>query len=662
MKITIDFETRSECDLRRAGAWEYSKHPTTEVLCMAWERTSGNVRSFYIGGDFTNEFDGIDDRELNLFLAQLQRTPNLEAHNAGFEFAIWHNVMVPRYNWPEVPLDRWYCSAAKAATCGLPRSLDGATSALGLSEVKDKAGHRLMLKLCKPRPHWKKHGTGNKYFGTPEEFEALRQYCEQDVRAEVALSNALPELSTQERKIWCLDQTINRRGVHCDLPLIDAAIELAASEAQRGKAAIAKLTDETVTSPNQVAKLRDWINQDHSLSDPLPDLSAQTVKETLAKEDLHPDSPTRKALELRQAHSKSSVKKFQAMRDRAGEDSRIRETLLYHGAHTGRWTGMAIQPQNYVRPSLSRQVIEQVLIPDIMTGDITSLELFADSVSDALANTLRSALCAAEGNRLIGADYSSIEARVLLWLAGDKRGLKLFEQGADIYKDMAATIYGVPVEKVTKEQRDLGKRAVLGLGYQMAAPKFETTCEKQGQPVTEELAKRAVKAYRTKYVSVTKLWYAVQNAAINAVRYDPQRIARCTIATTSKWMRITLPSGRRLYYRKPKLKPNQFGGVSLNHMGVNSVTKKWESISTYGGKLVENIVQATARDIMAEAMIRCESKGYPLVMSVHDELVAEVPEHFGSVDEFVELLTTKPRWAAGCPIAAEGWEGKRYRK
>lgn len=711
MKITIDFETRSECDLVRAGAWEYSKHPTTEVLCMAYTTLDPEKP---ISSVFLTDVVSVDAPLWSLENGdpcpfEYGPTPKIEAHNAGFEFAIWHNIMVPRYGWPEVDLRRWYCSAAKAASYGLPRSLDGATSALGLSQTKDKAGHRLMMKLCKPRPIWKRDGTGDKYFGTPEEFEQLRQYCEQDVRAEVALSEALEDLSPRERKVWLMDQEINQRGVHCDLPLVNKAITLAAEETERGKKAISSLTDGEVTAPTQVAKLRAWCNE-RSPSE-LPNLSAATVQTALTDRAL--PSEVRQALKLRQAHGKSSVKKYLAMRDRAGIDGRLREILLYHAAHTGRWGGKAVQPQNFPRPSLGRKAIEHILIPAIMQGDVEDLEMFAGSVGEALASTLRSAITAAPGHVLLGADYESIETVVLMWLAGEIHALELLSKGIKLYRDMAATIYGVDMGSIGKGSRYLlGKVTVLGAGYQMGPLRFFETCiawgvvllivkEIKGDMSVEVLAKRLgmnskdlvawfcrqpadyltadglvrkdiaeqlleskriIMAYRTKYTKVVKMWYAVQEAAISAMVNGPQKAARCRFEYRASWLLVTLPSGRVLRYYKPEIKTNKWGKTSLTHRGVNSMTKRWERQSTYGGKLVENIVQAIARDIMAEGMLRCRNAGYPIVMTVHDEIVAEVPEHFGTVAEFESLMTTRPLWAAGCPIAAEGWRGRRYRK
>lgn len=652
-KITIDFETRSECDLKAAGAWNYSKHPTTEVLCFAFKVDDNPIDSQGYFGDGRYPEYPFD------FRGELQ----FEAHNAGFEFAIWHNVMVARCGWPPMPLDHWSCSAAKAAAHGLPRSLGGATEALGLSEVKDKKGHSLMLKLCKPRPTWKKKGTGDKYFGTPEEFGLLEKYCRQDVRAEHELSSALDDLSPFERRIWKLDQQINRRGMNCDLPLVKAAIALAGEDKAQGKAAMTEATGGKVTSPNQVAKTREYL-EDHYLYD-IPDLSALTVQTHFDD----PETPTgvKRILRLRQLHSKSSVRKYQTMLSRADSKGAITETLLYHGAHTGRWAGMAIQPQNYPKPSLSRGEIESLIIPAILEQDADSLELYCGSVGEALSSTLRSALVAPPGHDLIGADYSSIEARVLFWLSGDTKALDVIRTGGDIYKDMAAAIYKVPLAEVTKKQRDVGKKAILGLGYQMGAPRFKESSKEQGVEVSKALSERAVDTYRDEHSDVPEFWAAVNRRAVQVMkdpRHRPLQLGQLGFGYESPFFYLELPSGRRLNYAYPQLRLNKFRKIALSYMQVNPVTRKWMRTDTYGGKLVENIVQGTARDIMAHAMLKVEASetAYELRMSVHDELVATVLKGQGSVREFENLLCDTPAWADGCPIAAEGWRGKRYRK
>jgi DNA polymerase len=525
-----------------------------------------------------------------------------------------------------------------------------------------------MLKLCKPRPYWAKNKTGDKYFGTEEEFLALERYCQQDVAAEHALSAALDDLSPFEQRIWQVDQIINKRGINCDLELVTSAIELSKANGFRGAQAISELTDGAVKTPNQVAKLKDWYNEEIARTTGAgsmlaEDLSADTVEAKLADERLPKDSRARKILELRQQHSKSSVKKYKAMIDRADWTGSISETLLYHGAHTGRWAGRGIQPQNYPRPDMEREGIEHILIPAILAKDADTLELFGGSVANALSNALRSALVAPEGCDLIGADYSNIEARVLFWLAGETKALDLLRAGRCLYKDMAATIYGNAYEDVTRAERQLGKQAILGLGYQMGAPKFRETCAKYGIEIS--LAFGVVELYRAKYPKVVKLWRSMNSAALDAMEHPGPHWARPApihFEKKGKFLFMTLPSGRRIAYPFPKLRKNRFDNWAVSFMHVNPKTRKWERTDTYGGKLTENGDQAIARDIMAEAMLRVEKKNYALRMSVHDELVASVPEGQGSIEEFEQLLCIPPAWAKGCPIKAEGWRGKRFRK
>lgn len=654
--VRIDFETRSECDLKAAGSWLYSKHPTTEVLCYAYKIDDKPICSHFVSEDLYDKFGLEVVRGYQFSLASL---PVFEAHNAGFELAIWENQMHPKYGWPELDPERLYCSAAKAAAHGLPRSLDGAAKAMGLDVGKDKEGHALMLKLSKPRPQWKKIGKGNKYFGTKEEFKRLKSYCEQDVEVEYQLSKRLSPLNEFERKTFLLDMKINNRGIHCDRELITKAIELSRLDAIKGNEELAKATWWAVQTTGQTEKIRQYLKNHCDLT--LPNMQAETIESAL-KEDILPKA--RRVLELRQRHSKSSVKKYAAMIARAGDDDRIRETLLYHGAHTGRWTGMKIQPQNYPRPSLWRFEIETILIPAILEGNTELLESYRGSVSTALSDTLRSALTAAPGNTLVGADYASIEARVLFWLAGETEALDMLRRGEDLYIDMASAIYGVSTSEVTGEQRFVGKSTVLGAGYQMSAPRFASECEKRGIDLTIDMAKRIIDAYRSKYKRVKALWYDVHRTALNALS-RPTRTTKgrpLLFGRKGSFLCFQLPSGRLLSYKDPEIRINRFDKKALSHMHVDSKTKKWVRTTTYGGALVENIVQAIARDIMAHAMHRAEEAGYKIILSVHDELIAEVPKGFGSVEEFEKILCDTPTWAKGCPIAAEGWMGERYRK
>jgi DNA polymerase len=351
------------------------------------------------------------------------------------------------------------------------------------------------------------------------------------------------------------------------------------------------------------------------------------------------------------------------MLNMACPDSRIRGALLYHGASTGRWAGRGIQPQNYPQGKIKDV---HNIISALETGDYQWFQTLFPDVFTALSAALRAMLCAPYGHDLISCDFSAIEARVVCWLAGDEVNLDVYRKGLDPYKEMASAIFNVSTGAV-KQQRELGKRAVLGCGFGMGWKKFMLTCEVQGQPVSEELAQAAVNAYRYKYEPVKAFWNDLEEAAIRAVKYAGRRFDVNEVQWLVKgaFLYCRLPSGRLLAYYAPKIerRDSPMGERDqLTYMAVDSKTKQWVREGTYGGKLTENVVQATARDVMVDAMFRVERAGYPLVLSVHDELVADVPQAFGSLNEFEQIMSELPHWAKGLPIKVEGWRSDRYKK
>jgi DNA polymerase len=617
----IDFETRSERDLKKVGIYKYSTDLSTEVLCAVII---------------------IEDSTTILYPDTFRDyTPPLNAvwvsHNAEFEQNIWRNQMTPKYGWPEV--SSWKCTAAKAAASGLPRSLDGAAKALGLIEQKDKAGHALMLKMCKPLPRWSRTGKGPKWRESTEDLKRLAEYCTQDVRTEKAIDEALPDLPPAEQKIWALDQLINQRGIHCDLQLTTACLEILDAEQITANARISEITSGEITSPNQVQKIAKWCG--------LPSIDKKTLEEELSEPSQNPHA---ELLRLRQANSKASGRKYVAIIDRADHTGRVRNNLIYHGAHTGRWSGAGVQAQNLIKPAYKREVIEDIGLPLLLNRDTESIKMLFGDVSTLVSSALRSTLCAEPGKVLIAADYSSIEARVLLWLAGETKALRLLSEGGDIYKDMAATIYDKKYEQVTKSERQLGKQAILGLGYGMGAFKFQKTCEGYGIEISPEFAQQVVTLYRQKYFRVVNRWHLMERLAVSAMAGPNHKFQKM-----GPMLQMSLRSGRKLSYFDPQVS----GG---SYTPVLTYLFRGNRIETYGGKLVENEVQATARDIMANGMLNVEERGYPIILTVHDEVVSEVPEGFGSVNEFCSLLCKRADWYKGCPISAEGWVGKRYRK
>lgn len=623
-----------------------------------------------------------------------------EAHNAFFEWCMYNNILVPRYGWPVIPLENWRCSMAVCCFNAMPRSLEGAGAALGLAVQKDKVGSRVMLQLCKPRKPSKNNP--DLYFSDPEKFKILDDYCGTDVETQGGISAELGELPEGELLTWRVDQMINKRGVKCDYEAIEGALEILDLAMVEYKDQLAHLTktdlypEGVVTTPNQHKKLAEWLEWRGFYFD---NLQAKTVKDAIAdggmmqsfmrstKDDRggltslshgmemveFPDDVL-EVLKIRQSASKSSTKKFSAMKLMADiDDHRIRQILVYHGASTGRWAGCGIQIQNFTRGTFKFKSKKNPNAPEleyviqiVKNRDYDSLRELGDVV-EILSSMLRPMLIAAAGKKFIAADYSSIEARGLLWLVGDESGLNVFRVGGDIYVDMAATIYGVSASEVTDDQRFVGKQAILGLGYNMGWEKFIAQCAGYGVSISVELAKQVISAYRTKYILVKEFWTSVEDAAIAAVQtHQPVRCGRVTFKMDKDFLRCYLPSGRYISFYKPHFVPGKFdpNKLALAYMGTNSQKgNKFESTSTYGGKLTENIVQAIAADVLRCAVITLESNHIPIVLSVHDELVCEVPDTTQYNKQLIEqLMCVLPQWANGLPIAAEGWEGYRFKK
>ena len=968
MKLTLDFESRSKADLKETGVWAYGEHPSTEILCMAAKLGDG-VPVIWA----PDKFLALLPKDHGLPLATFDEifTPEvteIEAHNAGFEFAIWNTVGVRRHGWPPLDPNRVSCSMALASTFALPRALGKACEALRLPIQKDAAGQRLMLKMCKPnaRGQWQEK---------PADLKRLFEYCIQDVEAEHALSQALGgTLSTKEREVWHLTLEMNARGVQVDVKGAKIIYKMLQEHETELLEEIRALTSGVVDSPRKVAQLGKWINA-RCGSAVLHSVDKSAVSVALAREDLPDD--VRRVLEIRQSLGKSSTAKYASLLSVVSKDGRLRDNVVYHGASTGRYAGKGVQLQNLPRPHKGFDQEPDLAV--LKSGSLYMTRAMYDDPMLVASSALRSMLIAAPDKDLIVADYSGIEARNVMWAAGETEAVEMFKSGGDIYCATAEAIYGRPVTKANKFERQLGKtciaegslvltdkglkpiesillddrvwdgvewvshdgaiyqgekhvityqgltatpdhgvfldfgpvpfglaasrlqtltrtgdggqevrlgddylprnlsaetahicsdsmrwmlyrevdlagkshvgeefrmpkmftaarppgssawsevrrpvgqmhlscqsgvgtlwgprspvlvqeptrfcgvghgafapldilgggdrpgrqqrplragqsspsfpqgadaehrsqhlddmageedsrhgyaqpvhhqdhlpvrqsghdrgadhresmaerqreaqelaghprqarvydilncgprgrytvsgvlvlNCVLGCGYGMGAPKFQMTCKTQGIEIDEALANKAVKAYRTKYAKVPQFWYAQENAAKMAVRHPGDWIP----AKLVKWMfrnrflRCELPSGRMLWYYEPHIVTDgNTGQEQLGFMGIDTYTKQWSRQTTFGGKLTENIISAISRDIMCEAMLRLDDVGYPVVMTVHDEIISEVPKGFGSVEEFISIMCEEPSWAPGCPIGAEGWRAERYKK
>lgn len=656
-RVTLDWETRSACSLKKCGAWKYSVDPSTEILCLAYRLPDWpkGLTSLWTPADPLTDL-------ADLF-SWITEGRQLEAHVAWFEFCIWTNVAIPKYGFPPVPARSWRCSAAKAASHALPRGLDDALEALRLPERKDAAGHKVMKKMSSPRKPRKAERaagvTGLLWHDTPELRSQLYAYCRQDVLAEAALSEALPNLSPAETSVYRVDQTINTRGFQLDAQAVSTALSLIGREQIRCNRELVQLTGGSPDKATKRALMLKWFQQNGLPQ--MPNTRKETVDGYLESRDL-PET-ARRGLVLLRTLGRSSTAKYEKMVDWADpSDWRIRGGLVYHGASTGRWTGAGVQPQNFPKGKLKGSM-------ESTWDTLLSKEPKEFDVMEVLSYAVRGAITATPGHVLYVADYASIECRVLLWLAGDDDALDTFREGKDIYLEMASDIYGREIMKTDKEERALGKVAVLGCGYSMGAGKFQDTAFVMGGiTIDEEMAQRTVDAYRAKFWRVKNMWYETEQAAIEAtLTKRPVINGYTTWLREGKFLYCVLPSGRRLAYpfpeTRPKMTPWGEMRTQLTFMGVHPLSHKWVRQHTYGGSLVENITQAVSRDLMAAALLRCEySDIYTPVLSIHDEIVAEVPVGTGDVREFETLMAEVPKWGEGLPVVAEGWTGSRYHK
>ncbi len=635
MIVSVDFETRSAVDLRKTGVYKYASDQSTDIWCMAYKAPWSDDVQVWLPGDEV-------DARLEDWIVE---GGLLSAWNANFERTIWNEIMVGRYQWPRTGIKQWRCTMAQASAMGLPRALGQAAAVLGVEEQKDKTGAALMLRMARPR---KVNADGSyTWWNTKDKLDTLVAYCRQDVRTELSVAETLHAMPDSERRLYQLDQRVNDRGVALDVDLVHRIKELANNASLEIDAEIQRLTKGQVKAATNAMDLTAWLNA-HGIR--AKSVDKQTVARLLSFDRLHP--VIREVLKLRQNGAKSSTAKYDAMLHAVNADGRMRGLLVYHGAATGRWSGRLVQPQNFPRPQKKQDELDAI-IAKLKAGEDVS-EHGAGTV--LASDLLRSMLIADEGNRLMFADYSAIEARVLAWVAGQSDLVETFRKGGDVYIEMASAIYSVNVDSVTDKQRQVGKMAILGCGYGMGGKRFAEQCATMGIRVDEDEAKRIVSVYREKNNRIAQYWRDVENDFVEMVKGAGR------VGTVP----LPLPSGRSLTYHNPRIIQRETPWGAMRDTAqvdtLNSVTRQWVSQIIWGGLLTENVVQATARDMMATAMMALEVKGYNVILSVHDEIICEVPDNFGSLDEMIDIMTRVPAWAEGCPINAEGKEGKRYRK
>jgi DNA polymerase len=657
LTVFSDFETRNTggCDLKTAGAWRYAADPKTEILCFGYR--SGNV-------DYSWAPTSPSRDPLALFAADPDA---IFACFGGFEAAMWAKIMVERHGFPPIPTRRWIDLRAACCCLALPRSLDKALTALGLPVEKDKAGQRLVRSLSKPDRKTKAYPEL-----TPEIVARVVEYNRIDILALEAMhKQGLSALPGPEQAVWELDQRINARGIAIDVDFVQAAKRIADQAMGEAIEEFARLTDGL--SPHQVQKIRAWLR---GRKWALPNLDSETVSDALELHGLPDD--VRRVLEIRQIAAATSLKKLDAMLACVGVDGRARGLLQYHGASTGRWSGQLIQPQNLPRPALEMSVDPEELSTAIKTGDPDELRRWGKP-SDVLVSGLRHALTAADGAMFGAGDFSAIECCVLLALAGQRDKCQLIAQGVDVYRDMAATIYGLDraafmaipdddLSPVESEQRRIGKNGVLSSGYQIGADSFYRRFCNHAEG-GKELAARIVAVYRHQWAPmVPRLWRDLEQSARQAMLRPGKLVsARCGV-TYQLTTRIglpclvcTLPNGKLLHYFNARIDGDDKWG---RPRWVCNAYKQgqWREVAPYGGQLAENVVSALSRELLVHAMFALEAAGLPIVFTVHDEIVVEHPDI--TKETMQRIMSARPPWAEklDVPVKAKAWIGKRYRK
>lgn len=573
------------------------------------------------------------------------------AFNAQFE-----RVCLAKYLGINLSANSWQCTAVQSAMLGLPLSLDGVSMVLNLEEKKMKEGKELIRYFSVPAKPSKSNGVRNRNLPNhaPEKWDKFKDYCKRDVEVEKAIREKLKKypISIREQELYILDQRINDRGILVDLHLARNAIQC--DTAYRDIAISESKRISGLENPNSVAQIKEWLSdQGHEVES----LSKKAVQEMIQETE----GSVERFLELRTKLSKTSIKKYEAIKRSVCKDKRVRGLLQFYGANrTGRWAGRLVQVQNLPQNHLKDLELARKLLREDRFDD---LELLFDSVPNLLSELIRTAFIPKVGCSFIVADFSAIEARVIAWLAGETWRMNVFSSHGKIYEASASQMFKVAIEEVTKgsQLRQKGKISELALGYggSVGALKSMGALE---MGLKEEELQQLVNTWRNANPNITRLWWDIDKAAIQVVKEKGmQQVGKIKIQCKSGILFITLPSGRNLCYIKPRLEENKFGREGITYEGITE-NKRWGRIETYGPKLVENIVQGIARDLLAEALLNVDKVGYDIVMHVHDEIVVEAIGSEENLNEVCRLMAVAPSWAKGLLLRADGFICDFYKK
>lgn len=653
--LNIDIETFSSVDLKKSGLYKYVQSPDFEVMIFAysWDWGEPVVVDLKQGEVLPPE------------VVQAMTDPNVlkGARNAAFE---WYSLS--KYFGIMLPLNQWRCSMVHSYYCGYPGSLSASGEAMGISEDMKKlnTGRALIATFCVPKKPTKKNRNRTRVLphDEPEKWNLFKEYCKQDVRSEVEQDKYLSKFPVPpvEWFYWTLDMEINSRGIFVDQDLINSALWCDDSTKQPLIAEAIALTG--ISNPKSIPQVKKWLEEE--LDEEIDSIAKDKLAALLTNID---NERIQRLIEIRQLIGKTSISKYTALKNAVEVDGRVRGLLQFYGANrTGRWAGRLVQVQNLPKNKLPALGTARSLMKAKKTE---SLKLIYGSVPDVLSQLIRTTFLPSPGNKLIISDYSAIEARVIAWLAGEQWRQEVFATHGRIYEASAAQMFHVPLDRIVRgnpeyELRAKGKVAELALGYQGSSGALI----KMGaldMGLSEEELPNIVKLWRDANRRIRELWYSFDAAAVHVVKTGvPVGINRVYFArefdvvTRQDFLTVTLPSNRKLFYVKPFLKANQFGKEAVHYYGTDD--KKWSVLSTYGGKLTENIVQAIARDCLAEAIMRTKAAGYEILMHIHDEIVFDVPENQLDMGHINEIMGQPLSWAPGLLLKAESFISDYYMK
>lgn len=655
MVLHIDIETYSPVDLKKSGLHKYASDAEFNIILFAYAFDDEPVRVI----ETICDSDTYEARRA-LLPKRVQdafqdHSIVKKAFNAAFE-----RVCIYFYFLYDTTIESWSCTMAQSAMSGYPLSLEHSAKALKLEAEKMAEGRSLIRYFCNKVVPTKVNNnrTRNLPQHAPEKWEKFAEYCAIDVEVEREISKALSwyQVTENEKRMYVIDQIINDRGVLIDADLARNAIQIDADYKEVLNSEASSLTD--LNNPNSVAQLKAWISEE--TGEDVESLTKEAIKNLLKS---MPSDEVTRVLKIRQEMAKTSVKKYQAMLEALCADGKVRGLLQYYGAsRSGRWAGRLVQVQNLPQNHIKDLTLARALVKD---NDPELLEMLFGNVPDTLSQLIRTAFIPKQGFTFAVADFSAIEARIIAWLAAEKWRMEVFATHGKIYEASASQMFKVPIESVTKgsDLRQKGKIAELALGYG-GGPSALIAMGSAKMGIKDSELSNIVAAWRASNPAIVKLWKDINNAAIKAVTESKAIEKGITFQIANNCLLITLPSGRNLSYVNPKVIPGKFGSDALSYEGLNQQTKKWERTDTYGGKLVENIIQAIARDCLAHSMIKLTDADYGIVMHIHDEVVIEVPT--GTADESLKqickIMGESITWANGLRLKADGYITDYYKK